>query len=85
MVEQDVARLGLHISNAVAGQVAHLDQVRISLLGQTLNGCFVFPREAAVVLQVDLGQHNDQWLRLEQRLDRVEQGDLLIDGVSAGF
>ena len=36
-------------------------------------------------MQVALRQHDDEWLGLEQRLDRLEQGNLLVDGVPARF
>lgn len=85
VVQQNVARLGLNILNALFGDVGHLNQVSVRLLGKCLDHRLFFGVELLKLLDIDLGQADHEWLGLEERLDRVEQLNLLGDCVATRF
>ena len=72
MIEQDIARLCFHVFNTVTSNVGHLDQVGICLFSESFDLLSLSWLELIEVLQIDLGQYNDEGLRLEERFDRVE-------------
>mmetsp|Transcript_5471 Transcript_5471/g.9261 ORF Transcript_5471/g.9261 Transcript_5471/m.9261 type:complete len:659 (+) Transcript_5471:197-2173(+) len=85
VVEQNVASLGLHVSDTVSTSVAHLNQIGVGALGQVLDQLPLVLGELLELGQVDLGEHDDQGFGQEEGLDVLEQRNLLIDGVAAGL
>ena len=85
MINKNIARLRLHISDAVTGLVTHLNHVCVGLLGETLDLLAHFLVKLSVLAQIDFGEHNDERLGLEQRLDCVKEANLLLYGVAASL
>jgi hypothetical protein len=85
VVEEDVAGLLLDVGNAVTRGVTHLDQVGVVLLGKVLNQITGLVVQAGILNEIDFGQNDHQGLVLEERLDVLEQGDLLLNGVATGL
>ena len=85
VVNENVASSSLDIGDTIAGLVTHLDHVGVGLLGEALDLFARLSFELGVLAEIDLGEHNDEGLGLEQRLDRVEKADLLVDGVAASL
>ena len=85
MVEENVASLGLDIFETLKRDVRHLDKVSIGLSRQVFNFLAFFLWKLGELLQIALRQHDHKWLGLEQRLDGLEQGNLLVNSVPAGL
>ena len=85
MVEEDVAGFLLDVGDPVTRGVTHLNQVSVVLLGKVLNQVTGFVVQAGILNEIDFGQNDHQGLVLEEGLDVLEQGDLLLNGVATGL
>jgi hypothetical protein len=85
MVNEDVARSSLDVGNTITGLVTHLDHVGVGLLGEGLDLLARLRLELGVLAEINLGKHNDEGLGLEQRLDGVEEADLLVNSITASL
>jgi hypothetical protein len=85
VVEEDVASLLLDIRDAVARGVTHLDQVSVVLLGKILNHVTGLVVQAGILDEVDFCQNDHQGLVLEEGLDILKEGDLLLNSVATGL
>ena len=85
MVEEDVAGLLFDVGDPVPRGVTHLDQVSVVLLGKVLNQVTGLVVQAGILNEIDFGQNDHQGLVLEERLDVLEQGNLLLNGVATGL
>ena len=81
MIEKDVTSFTFNVFNTVFRNIGHLDQVRVRLLGKSLDLAFFIGTQVSVFLDVDLGENDDEWLCLEERFDGVEQVDLLWNSI----
>ena len=55
------------------------------LLGKVLNQVTGLVVQARILNEIDFGQNDHQGLVLEEGLDVLEQGDLLLNGVATGL
>jgi hypothetical protein len=84
-VQQDGARLLLDFLDAFTTLVTHGDKLYLVIVKNLQEEILVLFIEGLETNQVDLGHHDQEGLVLEQRLDAVEEANLLTDGLSAGF
>ena len=85
MVNENVACSSLDIGDTISGLVTHLDHVGVGLLGEALDLLARLRLELGVLAEINLGKHNDEGLGLEQRLNRVEKADLLVNSITASL
>jgi len=85
MVKKNIASFDFDVFNSILGDVRHLDQVRVRRFRQLFDFGFAFGFELAEFLEINFGEDNDERFSLEERLDRLEQRDLLVDSVATGF
>ena len=82
VIKQDVTRLRFDILNAVLGDVRHLDQVGIRCFCKCFYLLFLVCMQLVILLNVNFREHNHKRFSLEQRLNRVEELNLLLDCVT---
>mmetsp|Transcript_35797 Transcript_35797/g.54860 ORF Transcript_35797/g.54860 Transcript_35797/m.54860 type:complete len:314 (-) Transcript_35797:574-1515(-) len=82
MIQEDVAGLGFHVVDSVSTDVTHLDQIGVGLLGHGLDLLLDVLFQFGELANIDFGENNNERLGLEEGLNVIEQGNLLLDGVA---
>lgn len=75
----------LDFADTFTALIAHFCRNNSVFVDETLELVLAFSVEFVDSLQVGLGEDNNDWLVGEQGLDSGVEGDLLVDGVTAGF
>jgi hypothetical protein len=73
------------LGNTFPTLVTHGDQRHTVVSEKSLQLSLILSSEFLESDKIDFGHDNHQRLVLEQRLDIVEEGDLLGDGLTTGF
>lgn len=77
--------MNLDLFNTFTGLVGHLDKSDTLFSGDLIKDILVFLSEVFKRSQIRLREDNAKGLVLEERLDGVEQADLLFNTVRALF
>ena len=85
VVQEDITSLLLHVCNTNSTLVAHLDQVGVVLFSHCFNLSLGLLSKLSKLDEINLGQYDNEWLCLEQRLNVFEERDLLLNGVATSF